>query len=193
MARASDGIRDGRQRRRGKTDVWEASYCVLVSINEEDDDDDDSDEEEDDGDEYYQVVVDDDDNDNYCGYVCFSRLFQVSDYSKECRAVDFWTRHLQANKVGMLSSSSLHSTPFIVIVIIMINIIIMIIYHQHHHHHLYYQISSSLSSKIIIYIIFVIIIISIIIIITIISFRQDVNKATATRPAMDDLNMKLIR
>ena len=47
MARASDGIRDGRQRRRGKTDVWEASYCVLVSINEEeDDDDDDSDEEE---------------------------------------------------------------------------------------------------------------------------------------------------
>jgi len=64
MARASDGIRDGRQRRRGKTDVWEASYCVLVSINEEeDDDDDDSDEEEDDGDEYYQVVVVDNDDD----------------------------------------------------------------------------------------------------------------------------------
>jgi len=144
MARASDGIRDGRQRRRGKTDVWEASYCVLVSINDE----------EDDGDEYYQVVVvvddddddDDDDyqvddNDIYCGYVCFSRLFQVSDYSKECRAVDFWTRHLQANKVGMLSSSSLHSTPFIVIVIIIINIIISIIkyHHLYYYHHLYHQ------------------------------------------------------
>ena len=103
MARASDGIRDGRQRRRGKTDVWEASYCVLVSINEEDDDDDD--------DEYYndQVVVDDDDdyyqvddNDNYSGDVYFSRLYQVSDYSKERRAVDFWTRHLQANKVRLV-------------------------------------------------------------------------------------------
>ena len=137
LARASDGIRDGRQRRRGKTDVWEASYCVLVSINEKEEDDRDDDDEYyndqvvvDDDDDDYQVVDDDnnydddddayyqvddndddddddayyqvDDNDNYCGDVYFSRLYQVSDYSKERRAVDFWTRHLQANKVRLV-------------------------------------------------------------------------------------------
>ena len=136
LARASDGIRDGRQRRRGKTDVWEASYCVLVSINEKEEEDDDDDDEYyndqvvvDDDDDDYQVVDDDnnyddddvvdyqvdddddddddayyqvDDNDNNCGDVCFSRLYKVSDYSKERRAVDFGTRHLQANKVRLV-------------------------------------------------------------------------------------------